>query len=169
MVAYGVGLLGFIVSACLYLHITAKSIFVRVLRNSKHLQANTFVHWGTWLGTIATISTLAFILSEAIPIFNYLIALNGALCLSSLGISLPAWLWLYDHGSYRKGELWQKLWYAVHVIIIATGLLMVVGGMYSVIVQIQQAYANSEIRKFAVILKVYKILILWSRWSIQLR
>lgn len=66
--AYGVGLIGLLVSACLYLHVSlisrqavelvltidveqvaAKYLFVRILRDSKHLQANTLIHWGTWM------------------------------------------------------------------------------------------------------------------------
>jgi hypothetical protein len=37
MVAFGIGLFGLIVSACLYLHVAAKYLFVRFLRSSKHL------------------------------------------------------------------------------------------------------------------------------------
>lgn len=68
MVAYGVGLVGLIVSACLYLHVAAKYCFVRILRGTRHLQSNTLVHWGTWLGLTFGLSFLAFILAEAIPI-----------------------------------------------------------------------------------------------------
>jgi hypothetical protein len=39
MVASGIGLVGLIVSACLYLHVAAKYLFVRFLRNAKHLQS----------------------------------------------------------------------------------------------------------------------------------
>lgn len=68
MVAYGVGLIGLVVSACLYLHVAAKYCFVRILRNSRHLQSNTMVHWMTWLGLTFGLAFLAFILAEAIPI-----------------------------------------------------------------------------------------------------
>lgn len=49
MVAYGIGMIGLIASAVIYLHVAAKYMFVRILRNSPHLQANTVVHWSTWL------------------------------------------------------------------------------------------------------------------------
>jgi len=29
--------------------VAAKYLFVRILRNTGHLQANTLIHWGTWL------------------------------------------------------------------------------------------------------------------------
>jgi hypothetical protein len=68
--AYGVGLIGLIVSACIYLHVASKYLFVRFLRDSKHLQRNTWVHWGTWLGCTIFLGSLSFIMAEAIPIFS---------------------------------------------------------------------------------------------------
>ena len=47
--ADGIALPGLWVTCILYLHLAAKYFFVRLLRNSKHLQSNSVVHWGTWL------------------------------------------------------------------------------------------------------------------------
>lgn len=49
MVAYGIGMVGLIASAVIYLHVAAKYLFVRILRNSKQLHSNSAVHWETWL------------------------------------------------------------------------------------------------------------------------
>lgn len=49
MVSYGIALPGLIASSIVYLHIAAKYVFVRVLRNSVHLQSNTVTHWTVWL------------------------------------------------------------------------------------------------------------------------
>ena len=57
----------------------AKYVFVRILRNSDHLQQNTFVHWGFWLGINLALGTCAYIVAEAVPILNYLLGLAGAL------------------------------------------------------------------------------------------
>ncbi|KAL1635256.1 hypothetical protein SLS58_010332 [Diplodia intermedia] len=57
--AYGVGLVGLVVSACLYLHVAAKYVFVRALRGSPHLQRDTLVHWATWLGCVGGLGALA--------------------------------------------------------------------------------------------------------------
>ena len=72
-VAYGIGLVGLIVSGVIYLHVGAKYLFVRILRDSKHLQQKTMIHWVTWLSCTFGLSSLSFILAEAIPIFNYLV------------------------------------------------------------------------------------------------
>ena len=107
-VSYGIGLIGLIVSACLYTHVAAKYTFVRILRNSKHLQENTLVHWGTWLGCTFGLSGIAFVLASAIPIFNYLIALTASVCFAPLAMVLPGFLWLYDHKDWKKGKHRQE-------------------------------------------------------------
>ncbi len=49
MVSYGIALIGLLASAVVYLHLAAKYMFVRVLRNSVHLQSDSLVHWAVWL------------------------------------------------------------------------------------------------------------------------
>ncbi|KAE9380759.1 putative N amino acid transport system protein [Stipitochalara longipes BDJ] len=144
-VAYGIGLIGLIVSACLYLHVAAKYLFVRILRNSPHLQQNTWVHWTTWLSCTCGLASISFILAEAVPIFNYLIALTGSVCFAPLAIALPGFLWLYDHGAYRKGDLGQKAMYYAHCFLPFLGAFLCVGGTYGVVQLIINAYADHEI------------------------
>lgn len=145
-VAYGIGLVGLIVSACLYLHVAAKYCFVRILRDSRHLQANTVVHWATWLGLTFGMAALSFILAEAVPIFNYLLALTGSLCFAPMAIMLPGWLWMYDHQEWRgSGRVWQKAVYWAHAALIPLGFFMCVGGTYGVVEVIIEAYASGEI------------------------
>lgn len=144
-VAYGVGLIGFIVSACLYLHVAAKYVFVRVLRNSKHLQSNSLVHWSTWLGITFGLASISFILAEAIPIFNYLLALTGSICFGPLAIMLPGWLWVYDHPGWKKGSVGQQAAYWFHVSFIVLGAFILVAGTYGVVVEIKEAYATGLI------------------------
>ncbi|KAJ5902793.1 hypothetical protein N7495_003321 [Penicillium taxi] len=144
-IGYGIGLPGLIVSGCLYVHVAAKYIFVRILRNSPHFQANTLVHWGTWLSCTIGSAAIAFVLASAIPIFNYIIALLGSLCFGPLAIILPAWLWLYSHADYWRGNLLRQTFYGFHVFLVLLGIFLTVGGTYGVIVEINEAYENGLI------------------------
>lgn len=146
--AYAVGFIGLAVSACLYLHVAAKYMFVRILRNSHHLQENTMVHWGTWLGLTFGLCSIAFILAEAIPIFTYLIALTGSVCFAPLAIMLPGYLWLYDHKHYWKGNVLKKTACVLHVGMILLGTFLLIGGTYGVAKEIQAAYASGLIGEF---------------------
>lgn len=49
MISYGIAMVGLLASSVVYLHIAAKYVFVRLLRNSVHLQSNTVMHWAVWL------------------------------------------------------------------------------------------------------------------------
>jgi len=144
-VAYGIGLIGLIVSACLYLHVGSKYLFVRILRNSRHLQANTVVHWSVWLSCTLGLASIAFILAEAIPIFSYLIALTGSICFAPLAIMLPGWLWLHDHGSWRKATAPKMVAYYLHWLLIAIGAFLCVGGTYGTVMAIKTAYKNGTV------------------------
>ncbi|KAK5712446.1 hypothetical protein LTR15_012026 [Elasticomyces elasticus] len=145
MVAYGIGLIGLVVSAALYLHVAAKYCFVRILRNTRHLQENTIVHWGTWLGLTFGLASISFILAEAIPVFNYLLALTGSICFAPLAIALPGWLWMHDHKPWMKGSAFQQVAFWLHAALIPLGIFMCIGGTYGVIEVIIQAYAAGTI------------------------
>jgi hypothetical protein len=94
------------------------------------------------------LSLLAFILVEAIPIFNYLLALSGSVCFAPLALILPMVLWLYDYSSWYNGSVKQKLIFAFHVLIILIGAFLSVGGTYATVQSIIDAYANNTIGKF---------------------
>ncbi|GKZ23010.1 hypothetical protein AbraIFM66951_001240 [Aspergillus brasiliensis] len=145
-VGYGIALPGLVVSGSLYVHVAAKYLFVRILRHSRHLQANTVVHWGTWLACTIGLAAISFILACAIPIFTYVLALVGSLGFAPLALCLPGWLWVYSHGEYWKsGGLVKRVVYLLHIGLIVLGLFMTVGGTYGVIVQIMNAYRDGEI------------------------
>lgn len=144
-VAYGIGLIGLFVSACLWVHTAAKYLFVRILRKSVHLQRNSPVHWIVWLSCTLSMSVVAFILATAIPIFNYLVALCGSLTFAPLALGLPAYLWIYDHADYRYGKAWMVLLYWVHWAMMVLAAFLTVGGTYGVVQGIVDAYANGDI------------------------
>ncbi|KAJ9615845.1 hypothetical protein H2200_001922 [Cladophialophora chaetospira] len=146
-VSYGIALPGLVIGVGIYQHVAAKLIFVRILRNSRHLQANDMVHWGTWLGSNLLLGVLGFIVSEAVPILNYLLGLAGAVCFAPFSLIFPAMLWMYDFRGYRKGTGLQKAAFGAHIAIVIIGLFMVVGGTYGVAVSIKDAFASGLISK----------------------
>lgn len=55
---------------CLYASVTARFIFFRMFRNSRHLNDHTVVGWSAWTGILLVTWILAFVISQVIPIFN---------------------------------------------------------------------------------------------------
>lgn len=126
-------------------HVSAKYVFVRILRNSVHLQSNTFVHWFTWLGLTIGLSAVAFIIAAAIPIFNYLLGLAGSLGFAPIALILPPWLWLFDHGEWRTASTVKVLVYYMHCFWILIGVFMTIGGTYGIIQSVIGDYRSGTI------------------------
>jgi hypothetical protein len=103
-------------------------LFVLILRNAKHLQLNTAIHWGTWLGYVWGLAGLGFVLFEAVPVYNWLAALSGSLCFAPLALTLPGLFWVHDHKSSIKGSLLQQVIYWLYRGLAALSLFMMVGG-----------------------------------------
>ncbi|KAH8892407.1 putative amino acid transporter [Thozetella sp. PMI_491] len=144
-VSYGIALIGLIASTSINQHVAAKYVFVRVLRDSHHLQENTVVHWVTWVGCVVVSGVIAFILAESIAIFSYLLALAGSLCFAPMALIIPGFLYLYDYKGYRSGTVLQKAkWYA-HCFVPLLGAFITVGGTYAAAKSIQGAYASGTV------------------------
>ncbi|KAF2102791.1 neutral amino acid permease [Rhizodiscina lignyota] len=146
-VCYGIALPGLLAIALLCLHVASKYLFVRILRKSPHLQAKSAIHWITWFSCTFGLGTLSFIMAEAIPVFNYLLALNASVCFAPLAIMIPGACWLYDHKSYRKGSMGQKVFYWSHYSLLLFGAFFLVGGTYATIQSIITSNQTNGIGK----------------------
>ncbi|KAL9941637.1 hypothetical protein D7B24_003687 [Verticillium nonalfalfae] len=139
-IAYGISIPGFIMTCTLWVHLAAKTLFVRILRHSEHLQNHSFIHWAVWLGSTIGISSLAFLCAGAVPFFSYLIGLNGALCLAPTCLVIPAWMGLYMDWELRRTS-WTKTGIChLHIFTVIIGLFMTVGGTTTTIQSIVDAY-----------------------------
>ncbi|KAF8850573.1 hypothetical protein BDZ45DRAFT_187393 [Acephala macrosclerotiorum] len=144
-VAYGIALFGLVISGCLYLHIRAKYLFVRILRNSKRPQLNTVIHRSTWLGCVWGRAGLGFVLSEAVPVYDWLAALSGSLCFARFALTLPGLMWIYDHKTWIEGCSLQRVMYWLHWGIAALGVFLMIGCAYATAEQIKAAYATGSL------------------------
>ncbi|KAI6758434.1 hypothetical protein HG530_010674 [Fusarium avenaceum] len=146
-VAYGLALPGLIVSATLYTHVPAKYVFVRMLRGSKHLSANTFTHWAVWLSCTLGMAIIAYVIASGIPVFGGLVSLVGALLGTLQCMQLFGCLWLYDHWAEGKDKSQRTTrWTAMvswSIFVIVLGTFLMIGGTYGAIKGIIDSYAIS--------------------------
>ncbi|KAI9929632.1 hypothetical protein AWENTII_009389 [Aspergillus wentii] len=141
-VCYGVALPGLMVTIMLVSHLPAKYIFLRILRGSRHLTANTFIHWATWLSCTFSIAIIAYIIASAIPVFDGLVSLVGALLGTLMSFQPMGCMWLYDNWS--KGKVDKKpRWIAMvcwSCFVVASGTFLMVAGTYGSVVSIMNSY-----------------------------
>lgn len=55
---------------CLYASVTARFVFFRLFRNSKHMSSHTIVGWGSWAAILLVTWIAAFIIANVIPFFS---------------------------------------------------------------------------------------------------
>ncbi|KAF3351032.1 Putative importin [Verticillium dahliae VDG2] len=146
-IAHGISIPGFIMTCTLRVHLAAKTLVVRILRHSEHLQNRSFTHWDVWLyvGSTIGISSLAFICAGAVPFFSYLIGLHGALCLAPTCLVIPAWMGLYMDWELRRTS-WKKRGVChLYMFTVIVGLFMTVGGTTTTIQSIVDAYEAGSV------------------------
>ncbi|KAM0422455.1 hypothetical protein ACHAPD_000908 [Fusarium lateritium] len=135
-VAYGLALPGLIVGATINTHVTGKYAFVRILRGSEHLTANTLTHWVTWLGLIFGTALFAYIIASAIPVFGSLVSLVGALLGTLQAFQPYGCFWLYDNWSKGKQEMSLRwiLMVAWSAFVIVSGTFLMIAGTYGSVI-----------------------------------
>ncbi|KAL4735371.1 transmembrane amino acid transporter protein-domain-containing protein [Aspergillus similis] len=144
-VAYGFALPGLIVTTMLVIHLPAKIIFIRLLRGSRHLTSNTRTHWITWLSCTFGITIIAYIIASAIPVFNGLVSLVGALLGTLMSFQPMGCMWLYDNWTTGKSDKKVRWVFMVSwcVFVISVGTFCMVAGTYGSVVSVVDSYRET--------------------------
>lgn len=134
-VCYGLAMPGLLVTTALYTHFAAKYIFVRVLRGSRHLTQNTVIHWASWLGLTGGVALIAYIIASAVPVFDGLISLIGALFGTLMSFQPMGCMWLYDNWHKGKANRTSKWMFMVgwSIFVIVAGTFFMIAGTYGAI------------------------------------
>ncbi|KAK5742128.1 hypothetical protein LTS12_024372 [Elasticomyces elasticus] len=145
LAAYAVALPGLIAVGMICVHVPAKTLFVRVLRNSDHLTRSTKTHWVVWFSCTTSCGVLGWLLAVGIPFYTSLVSLIGSLGFGPLGVVVPPLLWFSLHVEYRKGSIREQgLWWA-HVGMLVMGLFLTVGGTYANISNIIDQFHEGKV------------------------
>ncbi|KAH7147136.1 putative amino acid transporter [Dactylonectria estremocensis] len=144
-ISYGVALPGLLASLIITSHLPAKLIFMRLLRGTEHLTSNSFVHWSTWLACTFGVTIVAYIIASAIPVFESLVSLVGALLGTLISFQPMGCMWLYDNWTKGKQERSVKWMLMVgwSVFVIMVGSFLTVAGTYSSAKSIADSYREN--------------------------
>ncbi|OWZ44048.1 neutral amino acid transporter [Cryptococcus neoformans var. grubii Br795] len=151
-VCYGLALPGLVVGCVLNTHLPAKYIFVRLMRNSKHLSANTIQHRVIWVSCVVLNCTISFVIAEGIPIFNDLIGLIGALFATPNAIIFECMMYIWDvhycADKYPSQRTWkQRSVQVFNVIVLLLSIFAMVAGTYAAAVTIRDDVASNATSK----------------------
>lgn len=118
-------------------------MFVRALRNSKHLTSNSMFHWISWLSCTFGVTIISYCIASGIPVFGELVSLIGALFGTLMCFHPMACMWLYDNWNNKvRGTKWSFL-VGVNIFILVGGSYLLVSGTYGAVKGIMAAYKIS--------------------------
>lgn len=162
-ICYGVALPGLLYTALFHAHLAGKYSLVRILRNTEHLQSNTFVHWLTWILLMLVACVLGFIVAGAIPFFDDLLSLVASMIGSIFMLIIPGLVALHQVSQYMPsvgdGQLswvshcrqnWSssrrsKISTSIALFAIAAGVFIFAAGTYGSVQSIIDNYRNGTV------------------------
>ncbi|KAI3323668.1 transmembrane amino acid transporter protein-domain-containing protein [Xylariaceae sp. AK1471] len=145
-IAFGIALPVIFISGSINSTVVGRYVHGRMYRDTVTQYINTPKGWITWIGLIAVITVIAWVIAEAIPFFSDLLAISSSLFVSGFTFYFPAMMWfmLIRQGSpFSKENLWST---ALNALCFVVGLVVLVGGTYASIADIIDGYNNGTVR-----------------------
>lgn len=110
-IAYGIAIPTIVVAGVINGHVAAKQVYVTIwMKKGKPemVYQGGWVSWGSWVGVLCAVWGGAWMLAEAIPIFEQLLGLVSALFMAWFSYGLCGVMWMYMNWEVKtKG--WKKM------------------------------------------------------------
>lgn len=117
----------------IYANVTAKFIYTRIMRKSRHAHSNTVVGWAVWFLVMGAIWAVAFIFSEVVPSMGDFLSLLGAAFDSFFGfIFFAVAYWQLFRGNLFTG-LGRTVMTLIHFVVLLSGLFLPGPGLYAAV------------------------------------
>lgn len=147
-IAFGVALPVIFISGSINSTVVGRYFIDRYFANSRIRYINTARGWGVWIGLLAVVTIIAWIIAGAIPFFNALLGLISSLFISGFTFYFPALFWFqllkegkwYDH---KNGNLWRSI---LNAIVFIIGMVVLACGTYASVQDIMDQYASGDVR-----------------------
>lgn len=148
MVAYAIIIPCLLATGLVFGHTALKYLYVKAMRDvvkaPSEMTANTFKAWATWIGLGTAFWIVAFILANAIPVFNSIISVSSALFVAWFTFGISGVMWLYINWDV-KFQGWRKISLTVvNVGLLALTLFFNSAGMYAAIDGLMSIFADAE-------------------------
>lgn len=136
-IAFGVALPVIFISGSINSTVALRYIHGRMFKDSILRYINTTMGWASWITLVIIFTVVAWVIAEAIPIFSDLLSLASALFVSGFSFYIPGVMWfalLCDKKEwFSKKNMITSL---ASILMFIIGMVTLVGGTYSTIVDI---------------------------------
>jgi Transmembrane amino acid transporter protein len=130
-VAFGLALPVIFISGSINGTVVGRLIHGRIYKDSPIRFINTKMGWITWTILLASITVIAFVIAEVIPIFSDLLSIMSALFISGFSFYFPALMWfiLIREGPWHSSK--NLPWAIINAITFLIGAITLGAGTYA--------------------------------------
>jgi hypothetical protein len=146
-IAFGVALPVIFISGSINGTVVGRYILDRTFKNSPIRYINTKAGWMVWLGLIAVITVIGWVIAEAIPFFNALLGLISSLFISGFTFYFPALFWfqLVKEGKWYQG--WKNITLSIlNAVVFVFGIAILICGTYASVEDILHQFSAGTVR-----------------------
>jgi hypothetical protein len=135
-IVFGIALPVIFISGSINTTVVCRYIHGKAFAKSNTRYVNSPKGWATWLGLVFTVTLLAWVVAEAIPIFSDILSISSSLFVSGLSYYIPPVLWFV---LLKKGH-----WYdrhnlksaACNLVVFGIGIIILGCGTYASIAEL---------------------------------
>lgn len=144
-IAFGVAIPVVFISGSINTTVVGRYIIQRAFPNSEIRYTNTRKGWTVWILLVLAITIVAWVIAEAIPVFNALLGLISSLFISGFTLYFPPlfWFMLLKEGKWTSS--WRNIMLSVlNAAIFLIGLLVLGSGTYASVQDIINAQGEKK-------------------------
>ena len=124
-VAFGISIGTIVIAGVVICHVGAKTVYVRLFRGTNTMSERSFKSYGTWVLITFVMWAIAWVIAEAIPVFNDLLNMIAAAFCSWFSFGLEGLFWLkMNRGQYTANYKKMALT-ALNIFLVGVCLLIV--------------------------------------------
>lgn len=131
-----------IIIGSIYANVSAKFVYSKIMRTSKHAHSNTMIGWGTWVVVMAAIWILGFIFAEVVPSMGDFLSLLGAAFDSFFGFIFFAVAYWQLYKRRLFNGIGRSIMTCIHVFVMVCGLFILGPGLYAAVKAIIADYSG---------------------------
>lgn len=131
-----------LVIGAIYANVSAKFIYYKIMRKSRHAHSNTIIGWTAWVVVMCVIWGIAFIFSEVVPSMGDFLSLLGAAFDSFFGFIFFAVAYWQMYKRELFSGLGRSILTLIHVLVMLSGLFLLGPGLYAAVKAIISDYSG---------------------------
>ncbi|KAJ5747663.1 uncharacterized protein N7511_009359 [Penicillium nucicola] len=130
-IAYGLALPTILIAGVINGHVAAKSLYVRIFAGTDRMSKRDWVAVSSWIGIAFGLWTIAWVIAEAIPVFNNLLSLITALFGSWFTFGFTGMFWLHMNKGLWFSSAKKIALTLLNTLAITIGIVLCVLGLYA--------------------------------------